>query len=338
MRVLCCNPDGGAFKYITEGWARALRACGHEFRNWDGKDASLREYQPNIYIGCSGWRQEYPVWARNQFGTRIAIHVNPHGSRQIGSHQGPVIDEQRGAIDWVKKQSPEVVFGYGDQIQMDQYWDKWKSYGFRVCPMMNAGDSLYFYPDPTNDPRFKGNVGFIGGHWPYKSINIDKFLRPVARALDCRIYGWSKYPGDYKARGPIQSPNDRKLFSSVKVAPCISEPHTTATGIDIPERIFKVSLCGAVAISDPVKDMQRHFSADALVMPKDPAHYLEACKYYLQDEPRRRAKARKQMEEVLSKHTYLHRISGLFEALGYKENASEALVKAEEIKKRRLGI
>ncbi|MFW5895723.1 MAG: hypothetical protein ACOCT9_03155, partial [archaeon] len=83
LNVLCCNPDGGAFYYIVEGWADAFKAMGHKFLKWDGKIETLKKFKPHLYLGCSGWRQEFPHWAKKEFGTKIGIHVNAWGSTRL---------------------------------------------------------------------------------------------------------------------------------------------------------------------------------------------------------------------------------------------------------------
>lgn len=336
MKILCCAPDGGAFLYITKGWANAFYKAGHQFKRWDGTHSMIEEFRPHIYIGCSGWKQEFPKKYRGSpYDTKVAIHVNPHGNHKIGSYtNGPVIDENKDTINWVIKQNPDLVFGYGDKVLIDKYWSGWEKSGIPTLPMMNAGDSIHFYPDPSD--KYRADVGYIGGHWPYKSVNIDKYLKPVAKKLNCLIYGWSRFPVDYKARGKIFDGEDRRLFSSVKVAPCVSEPHTTSTGIDIPERIFKVSLCGALAISDPVSGMDRVFSNKSLVMAKNPKEYLELCEYYIKNNDERINKARNQMFEILDKHTYLHRMSSLLERLGFSVCSDRMLKIATDIRDNRV--
>ena len=60
FKVSFCNPDGGAFLYIINGLKNALEAIGIPCQKWDGKPNSIRSFNPTVYIGATGWRQELP--------------------------------------------------------------------------------------------------------------------------------------------------------------------------------------------------------------------------------------------------------------------------------------
>ena len=103
MKIMLCHRPEGAFGYITDGWQNALHDRGYEVRRWDGDASSWREYQPDLYIGCSGHKQPIPS---NRNECQVAIHVNPCGPVNIDG-----INESQDNINWVVDQKPDLYLG-----------------------------------------------------------------------------------------------------------------------------------------------------------------------------------------------------------------------------------
>lgn len=326
LKVLCCNPDGGAFLYITRGWEDAFKALGHQFERWKGDEAHIRSYQPHIYLGCSGWRQVFPQWARKEYGTKIGIHVNPWGPTVLQALPGePNINETPEAIKWTLSQRPDFVFCYGGQHDIDGMWGNWKTKaGIQVVPMPTGGNAEAHYP-VSPDPKFECDVGFIGGYWPYKAMNIDKYLMPVLNdnRLTGQIYGWGGW-SHTKYKGPIQDKDVNILFSSARVCPAICEPHTIRYGIDIPERMFKVPLGGGFTICDPAVNLNKYIDYNVFPTARNPSEYLDLAIYYSRNHDQREALKKQQRVAILEKHTYFSRIQGFLCQSGYYAQADAA--------------
>jgi len=318
LTVFVTNSKSGAFFEIAKGWCNALRIMGHKPLLWDGDQNTWDRNPPDIYIGCSGWRQQLPRGHK----AKVAIHVNPYCDEVMQVPGGPVINESADAIKWTLAQNPIFVFGYGLQDDMVQWWYRWKrDHDIDIVGMPNAADTTLYAPGPTV-PNLVCDVGWVGGYWGYKAINMDKYLLPVARKYKTIWLGWSGPKDLWKGKasqGQVQS-----LFNSAKICPCVVEPHTTKYGIDIPERIFKVAASGALAVSDPVHGIDRFFSSDALPLATDPDNYMDLCDTYIKMSPEeRQAQAIKLRSEVIRKHTYLSRIQTMFEAFGYYNEADK---------------
>lgn len=317
MRILLTHKPGGAFGFITESWMNALVDCNHIVERWDGNPASWNEFQPDLYIGCSGHKQPIP----SNHKSKIAIHVNPYGPISVKG-----IDESQSNIDWVKSIKPDIVFGYGfddDKI----FWQYWTTkLGIKWCPMPTAGDKTIF--KITNDlTNRKNDLVYVGGRWGYKSTSIDSFLLPAINYLNTlkyksHVYGWGDWPNGI-CRGIIQDDMVIKVFNDAKIGPCISEPHTQKHGFDLPERFFKVSLCGLLPVHDPVPTLRNLF-AD-LPMAKNPNEYKDLCNHYLCFEKERIELSNKIRDKVLNNHTYHHRLSRLFLELGLNTESKEML-------------
>ena len=315
MRVLVCHRPGGAFGYISDGWINALRDKNHVAQRWDGNVESWYAFNPDLYIGCSGHKQPIPTDRK----CKIAIHVNPLGPINIEG-----IMESSDNIKWVLQQKPDAVFGYG--FEADRvYWNGWKTkHNIIWVPMATGADRTLFRS--VRDGAREFDIVYLGGRWAYKGKTIDKYLLPALRAVKSyKLHGWGDWPSGI-CSGPL--PDDdtstAMFLNTGRVAPCISEAHTLSYGIDIPERAFKVALCGALIIHDPVPRMNDIIPA--AVVAKDPDEFVAMCVKYSQDERARLSLVQQQREQVLANHTYHHRISRLLLDLGFTNESMGMLL------------
>jgi hypothetical protein len=316
MRILICHRPGGAFGYITDSWINALLDRGHIVVRWDGNKASWDKFNPDLYIGCSGHRQPIPTERK----AKIAIHVNPYGPVEVKG-----INERQESIEWVLRQRPDVVFGYG--FEDDRLlWDYWTSrHDIPWVPMPTAGDKVIY--KMVVDPESRDtDVVYLGGKWDYKAETIDAFLTPVLEdtRISHKLYGWGSWsPGI--CSGILPEDRVTSFFNTGRVAPCIAEKHTHTSGIDVPERVFKVALCGALPIHDAVPALAKQIPN--LPIAGTPAEYHSMCYEYSRDDSlRERTKLVNSIRNhILNNHTYHHRLSGLFKALDFDQQAVEML-------------
>jgi hypothetical protein len=192
------------------------------------------------------------------------------------------------------------------------WWQGWPAaVGCPFVPMATAGDITLFRPLPA----LAGTVPavYVGGYWPYKARSIDRYLLPAADRFGLRIYGWGGWP---RAADAISDQELPATLARARLAPCISEPHTHDIGIDLPERVFKAVLAGAVPVHDPAANVQRVLPT--LAVASTPEEYLALGERVLGlGEPERRELSRRLIAEVLAGHTYHHRMGRLLAALGY---------------------
>ena len=313
MRLLEWHRPGGAFGVITDSWINALRDKGHVVQRWNNVEASWHVFNPDLYIGCSGHRQSIPT---NRGSCKIALHVNPYGPIDI-----PGINESQDSINWVKAQSPDVVFGYGhanDEI----FWRYWTDkLLIKWAPMPTAGDKVVFKQLQASKQY---DLVYLGGHWAYKGLTIDKLLLPVLRSglVNYKLYGWGDWP-DGICSGPLPEDQACAFLNSGRVGPCISELHTHNYGIDVPERAFKVALCGALIVHDQTISIKQMIPS--AIVARSEQEFHDYCYYYSrpENETERLALVAKQQSEVLSANTYHNRMSTLFEALGFADEAKK---------------
>ena len=320
MKVLYCNPSGGAFQYITASIVRCLNSAGIETKRWDGDPNGVRNFRPDLYMGCSGHRQDFPVWARSEFGTKVGIHVNPYASNPMPRVYGNDINESKSACDWVIGQKPDFVYCYADGEQINKWYHLWKDrHGFPIVPMENAGDPILYHPVPKSD-EFSYDIGFLGGRWGYKAHNLDRLIKPLLKKYRCGLFGW----GGWDNNRSLSDEEGNRLFASSKVCPAVSEPHTTQYGVDIPERVFKIPLSGGFTICDKVHDFAR-LSGGVIPMAKDDKEWFDLIEYYLKHDDERAELAKKQFTHIMSNHTYYDRMANLFMKVGQGDQVSKLL-------------
>lgn len=313
MRIMFCHRPGGAFGYITDGMINALRDKGHTVIRWDGDLNNWFSFNPELYVGSSGHRQPIP----KNHSAKIALHVNPYGPVEIGG-----INENQNAINWVLQQKPNCVFGYG--FEQDRLlWNYWtERHGITWVPMPTAGDAVTYKLKNFDYINREYDVVYLGGFWPYKGITISSYLLPALNGLKYSLYGWGDWPVGY-SNGILPDDKVCDLFNSGRVGPCISEGHTHTHGIDVPERVFKIILCGMVAIHDPVPALLQHIPS--LVIAQSPSDYKDLINYYVNNRDLAAIRQSKQYKEVIENHTYHHRMSALLNAVGFVEQAKNML-------------
>lgn len=305
---------GGAFGYITDGWLNALRSRGHLVTRWDGQLPSWNGFDPDLYLGCSGHRQPIPKNRR----AKIAIHVNPYGPVRIDG-----INEDPKAIEWTIAQKPDVVFGYG--FDTDRLVWSWWPQKAKIpwVPMPTAADAVIFRQITGLGARTH-DIVYLGGRWAYKGMTIDAYLKPVLmdKQITYKLHGW----GDWYSgvcSGILPEDQANAFLNSGRIAPCVSEKHTQQYGIDIPERCWKVAACGTLAIHDPVATIREHFENCLVAENAETFHNM--ILHYGKANEEREELVKKQQTEVLTRHTYHHRLARLFKELGWLQEAKDML-------------
>lgn len=321
MKMLFTHRPGGAYGVISESWINAAKDMGIETARLDektGQDAdaahnAFKGFKPDVYVGCSGHRQCIPL-QRDRAGGKIAIHVNP-----MPVSGNSTVDEPQNTIQWTLWQKPDVVFGYGFEHDA-QWWAGWtKNHGLPFVPMATAGDITLYKPDYG----VAGSIPsvYVGGYWPYKAKSIDKYLLPIAGRVKLDLYGWGSWPIKSQSIADGEIPS---ALARAKVGPCISEPHTHSVGIDLPERVFKVILSGAIPVHDPALNVR--LALPSIPVATDPASYGALCEQYIamDEQARRRISIRLITELIERGHTYHHRVANLLAKLGFGEYVHKA--------------
>lgn len=317
------KPSGGAFNYITRGFINAFNAIGCDARYWDGTNDSFEAFQPNLYIGCSGHRQIIPQKFKSK--TKVAIHVNPYGQVKLEKVHGVDINETQDAINWTIAQKPNAVFGYGHQDDFKKYWLNWTTkHGIPFVGVPTAGDATLYWPEKKECDY---DIAYLGGYWPFKGHKLNEWLMPVIKDVGVALMGWGGWGNTKGYRGVLPDGDSGRVFlASAKVGPCISEPHTSIYGIDIPERFFKVALCGALPVSDFVPGFERYYPKDVYLMADNATDYKSLITNYARNsdfEANRVKLAQNVRKHTLLNHTYHSRMRNLCAILGFSDTVAK---------------
>jgi len=325
-RILLLHHVGGAFGYISDGYINAFKAAGCEVQRWDGGYSSWKDFNPDLYIGCSGHQQNIPDKS-SRGKCKVVIHVNPYCDINIE----PSINENPKIIAWVNSQQPDAVFGYGHETDV-KYWRFWQEKSnIEWIPMPTGVDATIFKPNFNNDKQY--DMVFIGGRWSYKAQNLDKYILPILQStrITTSLGGWGGWPNDLpitKNYGVINSGDVQAAIQNAKIGPCVSEPHTTKYGIDLPERIFKVAFCGTLVIHDNVVGLRKYMH-DVLVAENPEQFHDLIYRFANKSMDNLRLKiARSQALQVAETHTYFSRMLTMCKVLKLK-NAEISLTKAK---------
>ncbi len=143
----------------------------------------------------------------------------------------------------------------------------------------------------------------------------------VGELVSFKVHGWGDWPSGV-CSGGLGDDQANKLLNLGRVGPCISEKHSHTHGIDIPERAFKVALCGTLVVHDNAVSLKRMIPS-ALVA-STPKQFQDWCVYYSRPEnaTERIELIKKQQQEVLTAHTYHHRMAALLGATGFTNEAA----------------
>ena len=336
MKILISNDGPSAFFYIRSGIAKAFAATGHQVIVWNIHNKSINdafdEFQPDIFLG-----QTYNT-------SRVlvnAIKERPHMKVIMKAGDwGPLADsiptddfgvlmasetEKRTIIDLYEETGkPDYVHIYYHPDYIEGTHGGWMNAGIPVKSHMLAAD-VFDYTNGKPMEEFKSDITFMGGYWPYKAQNIDRYLLPLCEDYKYRIkiFGNAHWPvAQYCGFAPTELA--RHILASATICPQLHEPHSTHYGFDMSERTFKLMANKCFVISDWVEGLNKLFGAD-IVMTKTPEDFKACVDHFIARPDDRKLFVNKCYDIVMSDHTYFHRASEMMRNLGLDNNAAAIL-------------
>lgn len=259
---------------------------------------SIWEYMDMTDAGRETLR-DHPhfVWINLDDEALQAIY-EPHGITR------PKCDER--AIEYVLESQPSFVWTDMPPSGL-QYCSFWQKSGLRLVSLPVACDVERYYPEPASLKYCGAKMAYVGGYWPAKAIQFDKYLRPYEDVLT--VFGYNAWP--YRGyRGALPIDDERVLYQNARVCPAIGTPGVAIGQIN--ERIFKILGSGGLAVTDVAPAYHELFAEDELLMPRNKGEYHAMIQRALAGEYQGyRARGR---QAVLERHTYAHRAETV---LGY---------------------
>lgn len=204
----------------------------------------------------------------------------------------------------------DLVFTYGGG---DPVVRAYLAQGARECvPIYNALDPLTHYPVEP-DPRFDGDLGFVGNRLPDREARVEEFFLRAAALEPRRKFvlagsGWQDkpMPANVHYVGHLYT-NDHNAFNSTaRTVLNISRESMARYGFSPATRVFEAAGAGACLITDAWEGIELFLEPNREVLVCRDGEEVAGTLACLSPERAREigAAARKR---ILSQHTYTHR-------------------------------
>ncbi len=212
----------------------------------------------------------------------------------------------------------DFIFTYGGG---DPVVEAYTALGARLCvPVYNALDPSTHYPVPP-DPRFAGDLSFLGNRLPDREARVDEFFLNAATHSDARFVlggsGWHDKPLPAKVSyvGHVYTRDHNAFNSTPKAVLNISRESMARYGYSPATRVFEAAGAGACIVTDAWKGIELFLepgsevlvAGDGLEVAEHLRRLTPAHARQIGDAARRR---------ILAHHTYAHRAAQVEKLLG----------------------
>jgi spore maturation protein CgeB len=203
----------------------------------------------------------------------------------------------------------------------------YRAAGARLCvPIYNALDETTHHP-VTADPRFSGDLGFLGNRLPDREARVERFFLAAAARLPDRRFvlggnGWGDKPMPANVRyvGHVYTRDHNAFNCTPQAVLNISRDSMARYGFSPATRVFEAAGAGACLMTDAWEGIELFLEPGAEVLVAhdgdDVAHLLAAL-----DADRARRIGAAARQRVLAEHTYAHRAVQLDALLGERAAA-----------------
>jgi spore maturation protein CgeB len=214
--------------------------------------------------------------------------------------------------DLIPEYSFVFTYGGGDPVVK-----AYKALGARECvPIYNALDPETHCPVPP-DPRFSGDLSFLGNRLPDREARVDEFFLRAAALMPDRSFllggsGWDDKPMPPNVRylGHVYT-QDHNAFNCTPLAVLnICRDSMATNGFSPATRVFEAAGAAACLITDYWEGIDQFFEPDKEVLvARTGAEVAEHLRYLTPERARQIGDAA--YRRVLAEHTYAHRAEEL---------------------------
>jgi len=329
MKILIRH-EHNASHYIYSGIAKAFSLKNHQVLFWD-QDATpafdvFDSFEPDLFMG-QGYNLDRATikCIKLRPDMKVLLKVGCWGQvcQDVDTEKYPILnatdEEMRnvgqvaGALSAIKNL---VLFNYVHPNRKDYLMGAWKETVANTIGLLPAADpSSYFHE--VEDESLKCDVSFVGGYWPYKGQNLDKYIIPLCYPIgkyNIKIFGNQAWPVP-QYMGGIGDESVRRLFSSSTICPNVSEPHANIFGFEVNERVFKLAASKAFFISDKIDSLTEDiFTKDEVVVAENPQNFQDLVEDFINFPEEREKHITSCYETVMKNHTYAHRVKQILES------------------------
>lgn len=212
----------------------------------------------------------------------------------------------------------DLVFTYGGGEPVRRAY---RELGARECvPIYNALDPTTHHP-VDRDPRFEGDLGFLGNRLPDRERRVEQFfLEAAAIEPDQQIVlggnGWHDKPMPKNVRylGHVYTRDHNAFNCSVGAVLNISRDSMAAMGFSPATRVFEAAGAGACIITDAWIGIDHFLEPGREILVAESGADV-AAHLARTSASERRAIGEAAMRRVLREHTYDHRAARVEEVL-----------------------
>jgi spore maturation protein CgeB len=209
-----------------------------------------------------------------------------------------------------------LTYGGGDPVV-----NAYRKLGARRCvPIYNALDPTTHHPTEL-DPRFEGDLGFLGNRLPDREARVEEFFLRPAQLLPSHRFliggnGWHDKPmsPNVKDLGHVYT-RDHNAFNRTPTAVLnVNRQSMARYGFSPATRVFEAAGAAACLITDHFEGVETFFEPDIEILIA--ASGDEVAEHVRSLTPTRaREIGRQALHRVLAEHTYGHRIELLEQVL-----------------------
>jgi spore maturation protein CgeB len=209
-----------------------------------------------------------------------------------------------------------LTYGGGEPVAT-----AYRSLGARDCiPVYNAFDPSTHHP-VAPDPRFEGDLGFLGNRLPDREARVEEFfLRPAAELPEHRLLlggsGWEDKPKppNVSYLGHVFTADHNTFNCTPKAVLNISRESMARYGFSPATRVFEAAGAGACLITDYWEGIEQFLEPGREILVahsgNEVAEHVRSLTDFQAQQIGQAALAR-----VLGEHTYAHRATQLDELL-----------------------
>jgi spore maturation protein CgeB len=194
--------------------------------------------------------------------------------------------------------------------------------GARICvPIYNALDPTTHFPaDP--DPRFAGDLGFLGNRLPDREARVEAFFLQAAAQCPGRTFllggnGWGDkpMPPNVQYLGHVYTRDHNTFNSSALAVLNVSRESMARYGFSPATRVFEAAGAAACLITDAWEGIETFLDPGSEVLvARNGDEVAEHLNGLIPE--RAHAIGQAALRRILSEHTYAHRAVQVEEVLG----------------------
>jgi spore maturation protein CgeB len=210
--------------------------------------------------------------------------------------------------------------------------------GARACvPIYNALDPQSHFP-VSPDPRFAGDLAFLGNRLPDREARVAAFFLAPARALPKLRFvlggsGWGENValGDnVNYVGHVYTRDHNAFNCTPRAVININRDSMAATGFSPPTRVFEAAGAGACLICDAWRGIEHFLDPDSEVIAVASGADVEAVLPRLTPD-RARQIGQAARRRILAHHTYAHRAAQVHRLLAGDAHSGARLSRSVEV-------